>query len=245
MLRRTMTALAAAMAMLLSVVAVPSAGADPAFDRNVSFEQFMNTDILMGSFFATDADHSDTVYISTDGVNFEEVATAYQDAFPGDPGNNVSTLGPIHYTLGDPSIMYHNGAFWMLSGWNRGDGKFWPMIGVSYDARHWSFPEGLRFGPDYDGIPMFPGPRFGVDTVAPEWVRDNAGNVYIMFSAGDFGQFHGRPMQDRMEPYLVKIDELTLHGMDDRLPHITMRAQPAHRINLPNPDADRIDGSAF
>ena len=55
----------------------------------------------------------------TDGTTFEELGVAYQDAFPGDPGSDVSALGPNHHTLGDPSIVYHNSAFWMLSGWNR------------------------------------------------------------------------------------------------------------------------------
>ena len=233
---------------LLSTAAVFPADAAPAFDRGVSYDQFMNSEILLGSFFTSDGDHSDTLYISTDGTNFEEIGVPYQDAFPADPGSDVSTLGPNHHTLGDPSIVYHGGAFWMISGWNRFDGKLWPMIGVSQDGRHWSYPEGLRFGWGYDGIPTFPQPSFGADTVTPEWIQDRNGNLYIMFSIGYYGEWHGEPTNDRMEPYLIKVNQLSFNGWegDGRLPNITFKAGPANRINLPQiPSANRIDGSAF
>ncbi|WQD13308.1 MAG: hypothetical protein U1U88_001528 [Lawsonella clevelandensis] len=108
-----------------SVAPLP-AHAAPAFNRNVSYSDFMSRDVLMGAFFTNDGDHSDTLYLSTDGKQFDELGIAYQDATPGNPNDDTSTLGSIHHTLGDPSIMYHDGAFWMLSGWNRHDGNSGP-----------------------------------------------------------------------------------------------------------------------
>ena len=167
-----------------SIAPLP-AHAAPAYNRNVSYSEFMSRDVLMGAFFTSDGDHSDPLYLSTDGKQFDELNVAHQDATPTNPNDDTSTLGSIHHTLGDPSIMYHDGAFWMLSGWNRHDGKFWPTIGVSKDGKTWSFPEALHFGGStYPGISLSPAARYGTDIVAPEWFRDRNGKVYIMFSAG-------------------------------------------------------------
>ena len=238
-----------ALTLAVGTAAPLAANAAPAYDRSVSYDDFMSHEVLMGAFFTSDGDHSDTLYLSTDGKRFDELGVAYKDASPTNPNDDTSTLGPIHHPLGDPSIMYHDGAFWMLSGWNRHDGKFWPMIGVSKDGKTWSFPEGLKFGgKKYPGIALSPGARYGTDIVAPEWFRDNNGQVYIMFSAGYFGLFHGRPYQDKMVPYLVKVNELHYDGpfeYNERLPKITFRPGRAQQINFPLPSIDRIDGSAF
>lgn len=246
--RRGATALLALTLASASVAPLP-AHASPAFNRNVSYSDFMSRDVLMGAFFTNDGDHSDTLYLSTDGKQFDELGIAYQDATPGNPNDDTSTLGSIHHTLGDPSIMYHDGAFWMLSGWNRHDGKFWPTIGVSKDGKTWSFPEALQFGgAKYPGIGLSPAARFGTDIVAPEWFRDSNGQVCIMFCAGYFGLFHGRPYQDRMVPYLVKVNELSYDGPSQynaRLPKITFRPGRAQEIHFSLPSDNRIDGSAF
>ena len=248
--RSAAIATAAILSTAVLLPAVPAADAAPAYNRNVDYAQFMAKESVMGVFFTSDADHSDVLYHSTDGKRFDELAVAYQDKYPGDPASDVSTQGSIHHTLGDPSIMYHDGAFWMLSAWQRHDGKFWPTIGVSQDGKHWAYPEGLTFDKKkYPGIALQPAAAYGTDIVAPEWFRDNLGNVYIIFSAGYFGLFHGRPYQDKMVPYMVKVNRLAFNGFseyDSRLPKITFQPGPAKRINLnSHPTPNRIDGSAF
>lgn len=133
--RRVSITAAALLAAGLVVPALPTAAAEPAPGRNVSYLEFMWKETLMGAFFTSDADHSDVLYYSDDGKRFDELAVAYQDKYPHDPTRDISTQGSIHHTLGDPSIMYHDGAFWMLSAWQRRDGKFWPTIGVSQDGK--------------------------------------------------------------------------------------------------------------
>lgn len=248
--RRCAIVTAAAAVVVGLVVPANFATAAPVYSRDVSYNTFMSTDALTGVFFTSDADHSDVLYQSTDGKRFDELTYAYRDKYPADPASDVSTHGPIHHTLGDPSIMYHDGAFWMLSAWQRRDGRFWPTIGVSVDGKKWSYPEGLFFGgAKYPGIGLQPRAKFGTDIVAPEWFRDNRGNVYIVFSAGYFGLFHGQPYQDRMVPYMVKINNLSFNGFSDhdpRLPKISFAPGTAQRMNLDShPTNDRIDGSCF
>lgn len=248
--RTAALAAAAVLATGMLLPAVPTADAAPAYNRDVDYLQFMAEEALMGVFFTSDADHSDVLYHSSDGKRFDELTVAYQDKYPNDPTRDISTQGPIHHTLGDPSIMYHDGAFWMLSAWQRRDGRFWPTIGVSKDGKHWAYPEGLTFDKKkYPGIALLPPAHYGTDVVAPEWFRDALGNVYIIFSAGYFGLFHGRPYQDKMVPYMVKVHRLAFNGFseyDSRLPRITFKPGVAKRINLDShPDPDRIDGSVF
>ncbi|HHY07919.1 MAG TPA: family 43 glycosylhydrolase [Corynebacteriales bacterium] len=248
--RRVSITAAALLAAGLVVPALPTAAAEPAPGRNVSYLEFMWKETLMGAFFTSDADHSDVLYYSDDGKRFDELAVAYQDKYPHDPTRDISTQGSIHHTLGDPSIMYHDGAFWMLSAWQRRDGKFWPTIGVSQDGKKWAYPEGQFFDKKkYPGISLQPPAKYGKDVVAPEWFRDNRGNIYIIFSAGYFGLFNNRPYKDKMVPYMVKVNKLSFNGFstyDPRLPKITFKPGKAKRINLDSePAIDRIDGAAF
>lgn len=207
-------------------------------------------DVLIASFFTSAADKTDTIYRSTDGKHFDAIATAYADATPNDPTSQISTLSPRDSTLNDPSIMYHDGYFWMLSGWNQHDGKFWPMIGISKDGRTWTHPEGSIFnGHKYPGITMSPAPANGNDTVAPEWFKDNNGDVYILFSAGLYGEFHGNPQHDKMRPYLVKVEELSAtqpNKKNPRVPKINFRPGTARALEFSEDSTmDRIDGSIF
>jgi hypothetical protein len=76
-------------------------------------------------------------------------------------------------------------------------------------ARAWSKPEGRMFnGDNYTGIRYAQKPCYGTDVVAPDWFKAPNGDIYIVFSVGYYGELHGRPEKDRMEPYIVKVNEL-------------------------------------
>ena len=200
-----------------------------------SFQQFARQDVVVGTFFNSDNDLTDTMYYSTDGKTFKYLSTPYRKGQNG---------------FSDPSIIYHRGYFWMLANWPRKDGKFWPMIGVSKDGRNWSRPEGKMFnGGAYAGIPLVPAPG-GSDIVAPDWYRAPDGSIYIVLSAGYFGHFRGQVGADHMAPYVIRVNQLDINpaGRGRAVPvgkNIVFNAGPATRINLAPGAADRIDGSFF
>lgn len=156
-------------------------------------------DLYLGSFFidtpGQGAGYETALCYTRDGINFTKASTPF-----------ASDQNPLH----DPSIMYKDGTFYMISNWNRNNGRFYPMISYSKDLVSWTAPEGLGLinGGNYDGIPLDSDP-FGIsgfDVAAPEWFVDDNGDVYIVFAAGYYGDFHGQPEQDRMKMYAVKVD---------------------------------------
>ncbi|MGV9791812.1 hypothetical protein [Gordonia sp. NPDC003422] len=200
-----------------------------------SFEQFARSNVLVGTFFSGDGDLTDTMYYSSNGKTFKYLSTPYRR------GQNP---------FSDPSVIYHNGYFWMLSNWPRKNGRFWPMIGVSRDGKNWSRPEGRQFNNGaYAGISLNPAPR-GSDIVAPDWYKAADGSIWIVLTAGYFGHHRGQVGADRMTPYMVRVNQLdiTAAGRARAVPSgrsIIFNAGPANRINL-NPGArDRIDASLF
>ena len=208
-------------------------------------------DILLASFFNSAADKSDTLYTSVDGKNFQKIGVAYQDSTPNDPNSQWVTTTPYNVsTLSDPSIIYRDGWFYMLSGFTQ-QGYFTPMIGYSKDLVHWSYPNA---GPTNvkDHVSLSPLPPTSnsknFDIVAPEFFQTSSGDVYITFSAGYYGDFHGQLHNDQMYPYIVKLNGLE-HGTQN--PELDPGAPPktsygtAVRINLPEESSNRIDGSFY
>ena len=168
-------------------------------------------DIVLGVYFEADDYFRDTIYASYDGERFYDIATAHEH-------RAYDTNGYPHAGHACPSIMYHNGYFWMISSWNRYDGRFWPVISYSKDLVTWTYPEGDGMltgthGIRVDKYPTINGTTYSnFDVVAPEWHKASDGSIYIIFSAGYYGAFHGRPTQDRMQAYIVKVDELSASG---------------------------------
>ena len=155
--------------------------------------------LYVGSFFVDkggDPGYETVLCTSRDGVGFEKVST---------PFTNSTNPYPLH----DPSIMYKDGYYWMVSNWNQQNGKFWPMFSYSKDLKTWTQPEGKAMinGGKYNGISLESNP-FGIsnfDVVAPEWFVDTNGSTYIIFSAGYYGANHGEAENDRMKVYAVKV----------------------------------------
>ena len=91
--------------------------------------------IMLGVFFNSETDMTDTLYVSFDGFTFYKIGEAYTDKYPNSRSINQivgygesqildvvddipiideekSIIGCFH----DPSIMYKDGYFWMLTG---------------------------------------------------------------------------------------------------------------------------------
>lgn len=127
-------------------------------------------EIMLGSFFNSEEDMSDTLYVSFNGKHFYSLGEAYTDMFPNSrllycitrDGSisdynddavykNFTTAEINKYRtmpncLHDPDIVYYKGYYWMLSGFSPkasdGNGNmFVPMWGHSSDLVNWSNPE--------------------------------------------------------------------------------------------------------
>ena len=217
-----------------------------------------DNDILLGMFYASDADHTNSIYVGYNDSTMTQVSSFYGSGYKDSKGNS-------HDGHVDPSIMYYNGKFWALSGWNKPmdqrDGKFWPMISYSSDLVNWTYPEGdqLINKDGTHGVPMSSYPscynQKDFDTVAPEWYISKNGSVYIIFSAGFYGAFRDQPMQDRMQAYIVKVNELSADegNADGDTGYLWPRnlrfsTGTAQRLNIPDneaADSNYIDGAGF
>ncbi len=120
----------------------------------------------------------------------------------------------------------------MLSGFTVGEGedrRVVAMMGFSRDLFHWNFPSsGSRTNIKLSELPDI-NPERAIcydenkwDMVAPDFMIDDDGSVYIVFSIGYFAYFHGddtregKSYYDEMYPYICKVDidipELTVYN---------------------------------
>ncbi len=216
------------------------------------------SELLLGSFWGSDSNTTDTLYWSTDGINFYELAEAYKDATPDIPNVDWIQGNDKVSTLHDPSIIYKDGYFWMLSGFSQtnsaGQRRYIPMMGYSKDLVHWSYPSsGSQENVSVTQAP--PGAdKYGTewDAVAPEFFVDDDGTVWLTVCMGYYANFHNdSSANDVMKPYLIQLTNLK-PGTDD--PSTNPSAAPivtysnAVPINLPKYNTDvhnRIDSSIF
>ena len=210
-------------------------------------------DILLASFFNSQEDQTDTLYASLDGRNFTKLAEAYTDLTPNDASTAWAVQTPSYNVacLHDPSIIYHNGWFYMLSGFtNHVDcpSQFIPMIGYSKDLVHWAYPNSGQADNVHLNVLPPTSNSANFDIVAPEFFRTSSGEVYITFCAGYYGDFHGQPQNDQMYPYIVKLGTLqpgTQDPASNPLPAPVTSYGVAQYINLPVASTNRIDGSFY
>lgn len=266
-MRKRLVAIAVAItAVLLGVALVPSgAWADEVTDSAAQSDAELiaaseNLDILLGVFFTSEEDVTDTVYASYGGSTFYAIDTAYRDATP----DSTSSLEYMtnHSTHKCPGICYWNGYFWMISSWNRQNGRFHPMLSYSKDLKTWTHPEGTDFGADrsfegilLDSLPDNNGYRF--DVVSPKMHVASDGNLYITFCAGYFGGFHGAlGIGDRMQVYTCKVTTLSAtdgteaeDGSGYLVPHITFETELAKKVTAVDVandvNADIIDSNFY
>ncbi len=124
-------------------------------------------ELLLGVFFNSREDSTDTLYVSFDGYTFISISEAFKNINNTVDGDDLADCSPSLvfgpsdgdwynyygagagsnawnvYTQRDPSIFYKDGYFWM-TGTARGSGenkqKFIPMLAYSRDLINWSYP---------------------------------------------------------------------------------------------------------
>ena len=195
-------------------------------------------ELLFGVFTRSRLDSTDMLYASRDGVHMELVGSAFRDSTPEYDSLNESGRESVdgQFTLVNPSILWHDGRFWLLGNHHNCDVKnsVCLVVSSSDDLQTWTKQTIVRV-PVKDEAPPSSGEDF--DAVAADWAEDPVAHiVYAVVSLGNYGAFHGKSSDD-MRPYLIPFTTLTASDID---------VHSAERIHLPyKDDHDRIDGSLY
>ena len=72
-------------------------------------------ELLLGIFFNSEEDMTDSIYVSFDGFTFRKIAEAYKDRAP-DDREDYWIQGKNGRCLHDPGLIYKDGVFWTMSG---------------------------------------------------------------------------------------------------------------------------------
>ena len=98
-------------------------------------------DMEVGVFWNSDSDHSDTVYMSYNGTDFQQISTAYKT--DGNGSSHVTGKPSYVNSIHDPSIMYKEGTFWILGGYTQNQKNLGWRDNVRIPA-HFRFCSSLR-----------------------------------------------------------------------------------------------------
>ena len=233
----------------------------------------MPASVLLGIFFASEEDQSDTLFVSFNGKDFFRLGYVFEDHNKTSSSDNLITDSPSLSgkpewsgwnvnCLHDPALQYRNGVYWTMSGWSynpSGNEKVYvPMLACSTDLVHWSFPNSGSETNVKISSAQKPLDKNGEyantdwDAVAPELFFDDNGRTYIVLSIGYFAQWHGdNAVNDRMSPYIIEVGRLRPGSMTNtsqeergRQPGLSGYSD-AKPINLPDGCNDRIDGHLY
>jgi len=206
-------------------------------------------EILLGTFWESDENVTNTIYWSMDGVNFYELVKAYEDSTPNDPAYSNLLIKREEdkeayknlVTLHDSSILYtelyqyadkdntildestKHGTYLMLSRHDEGKGdnqRFIPMIGYSNDLLNWAYPASgsttnVKLSERPDGEEKY-GDQW--NSVADDFFVDENGTIWITVCLGYYAMapgHDGNPLNDIMQPYLIKVEEIALRNEAD------------------------------
>ncbi len=181
-------------------------------------------EVMIGAFFTSQTDTTDTVYVSFDGETFYKVAAPFVDAAPNDPSSMKAVTTKEDYDphaqmthdwlscLHDPGIQYHDGTFWMMSGYTSG-GKYYSMFAASPDLIHWAYPMGSQSPSTPAVLPLDrnrQNANTDFDVAAGDFMVDDDGTVWVVACFGYYGDFHGEAEHDYMTPYLIRYDGVNI-----------------------------------
>ena len=223
-------------------------------------------ELLLGMFFNSETDCSDTIYVSFDGTTFEAIMVPFQDRAPDDSKDRTVVDPYVTHiqALKCPSLQYHDGVFWTMVGMTttkNGTGVFLPQLSYSTDLVNWSYPNAggstvntntfiKLTTPTYDRNGNRAATTF--DCAAPELFIDDDGTGWIVVCLGYFGNNHNDPNHDHMAPYIIRVDNLK-PGTTDKLTTKTgretmplCRYSDAYPVNLEGMTSDDyIDASMY
>ena len=209
-------------------------------------------DLILGMFWNSDTDLSDTLYLSKDGVNFNRISTPFQ-CQAGSSDDTVIGLGVSYvHSIHDPGLFYKDGNFWTVGGYVQyQDGlgyRLTPMFASSKDLIHWSYPgSGSDTNLAPTNTPAGTQSNGQYDTCGSEAFAASDGNVWFVTTLGYFGMNHGDSYNDTMMPYICKITKLA-PGADQQSnpgarPKITYG--DLTQINLPVSSSNWLDPSLY
>lgn len=230
-------------------------------------------DVMLAVFTNSENDATNTFYMSSDGKNFERISEAFVDRYPNDPilsdavgsgypGSPVTVPSGwqreyVIYGHKCPSIIWHNGYFWMLSNESHSQTKketgrqyLNVMISNSKDLVHWSDPRHVEINIP-DGWTDNGEGKGQFDAAAADWSVGPDGNIYLVVTIGRYGGYHDRPQDDAMFPYVAKITRLTAtndpayNPIHNDSSVIQVEVEQAVPVILPVASADRLDGSWY
>ena len=261
-----LTALGLALATTLAAV--------PAVQQTVQAQDSEYPDeVMMGIFFNSEEDMTDTLYVSFDGMTFKKIGEAYTDHAPDNledywctesphlspradhTGEESWYVGCVH----DPGLIYKDGYFWTVKGFDQkinGEQRFTPMLGYSKDLVNWSFPNSGS-GENIKPVNTLPFAADGTrtntefDSGSPDIMLDDDGTVWMVVTMGYYAQWHGEhATMDKESCYLVKVDGLTPGcdnpvSRDDKGKSPVVTYSDAVPINLPDDCDNRIDGNLY
>ena len=226
---------------MVAACAMPAAQAEAATDY---------PDVELAAFWNSDQDLSDTIYMSTNGVDFQKLSVAYQT--DGDAKQHVKGAPSYVNALHDPGLFYVNGSFWMISGFVQyqkeyGGYRFTPMLGSSRDLVHWSYPSSGSAA----NLAPTQLPKGSVngsyDTAGTDAMADSNGSVWIVTTLGHYGGQYGRPQDDVMAPYIVRADNVKANNdpSSNVVPDFHINYGSLVPIKLPDPSTNWLDPSLW
>lgn len=138
------------------------------------------------------------LYVSRDGVHMEFAGSAFRGNTPEYDSQDESGRESVdgQFTLVNPSIIWHDGRFWLLGIHHNCDvgNAICLVTSSSTDLRRWMKQTIIRVPVESKLSPSI-GKDF--DAVAADWAEDpGTHKVYAVVSLGNYGAFHGRRGDD-------------------------------------------------
>ncbi len=241
------------------LIATAALGASCAFVSTPAFaaEEANDPEMILGMFWNSTDDLSDTLYVSCNGVEYHKISVPFPCAGNGDDTvmntyDNQGKLVNYVHAIHDPGLFYKDGTFWTAGGYVQyQEGLGWrlvPMFASSTDLEHWSFPNsGSADNLAPASTPAGATDTGQYDTCGTEAFADDDGTVWLVTTLGYFGMMHGEDYNDTMMPYICRVDGLAAGGDQQSDPGAPPTANYGEltQINLPISGTDWLDPSLY
>lgn len=206
-----LSALALSVGGMITAPAVPAAAA---------YNGSLPGSVMLGMFFNSEEDRTDTLYVSFDGLNFHKISQAFTDTTPYDASSSIDQqYGRDNAnTLHDPGLQYDKARdiFWTNSAWTD-NGSLIPMISYSRDLITWTAPGSASQTNVRGFVGDLPFDANGNRTnssnfscAAPEIFVDDDGSVWFTACLG----FYANNDADKMSTYILRANNFQVRDTD-------------------------------